>query len=399
MTTITLLDSAVARAPGPVNAHSHAFHRVLRGRTHRERGSFWTWREQMYAAASALTPDGYERLATAVFAEMVVSGWTAVGEFHYVHHQPGGQSYPGHDMERALARAAAAAGIRLVLLDTCYLSGGIGAPLEPAQTRFSDGDAQSWINRVHSLRDALGQEAGELVTVGAAIHSVRAVPRDQLDVIAAELDSDMPLHVHLSEQEAENKACLEAYGVTPTGLLEQSGLLTPRLSAVHATHLTADDIALLGERKVSIVMCPTTEADLGDGIGPARALSDAGAIIALGSDQHAVLDPFLEMRALEHHERLGAHLRGRFTPEEITSAAVDGGRRSLGLQDCDDQILVRLDTIRTAGSDVDQLPLTATAADIFEVRIAGTTVARDGVHTTLGDPGRLYADALQKFSL
>ncbi|MCC4908745.1 formimidoylglutamate deiminase [Microbacterium sp. cx-59] len=399
MTAITAVDSTIALVPGPVNAHSHAFHRVLRGRTHREQGSFWTWREQMYSAASALTPAGYERLATAVFAEMVVSGWTAVGEFHYVHHRPDGTPYADHDMERALARAAAAAGIRLVLLDTCYLAGGIGQPLAAAQTRFSDGDAAAWVRRVHSLRAALAEEAGALVTVGTAIHSVRAVPADQLTVIASDLDPALPLHVHLSEQQAENVACLDAHGVTPTELLERSGLLSPRLSAVHATHLTDADIALLGRREVTIVMCPTTEADLGDGIGPARALHDAGATIALGSDQHAVLDPFLEMRGLEHHERLGAQLRGRFTPAEIISAAVDGGRRSLGLGLSDDVLLVRRNTARTAGSDLDQLPLTATAADIAEVRIAGTVVARDGEHTSLGDPGRLYADALTRLDL
>ncbi|GHD07847.1 formimidoylglutamate deiminase [Zhihengliuella salsuginis] len=395
------MSGATVEVPGPVNAHSHAFHRILRGRTHEGAaggaGDFWTWREQMYAAAESLDPDGYEQLATALFAEMVVSGWTAVGEFHYLHHRPGGERYPDHDMERALARAAASAGIRLVLLDTCYLSGGLDADgrqldLNETQARFSDGDAAGWLRRHESLRAALAEEdAGTgLFTLGAAIHSVRAVPPSELAVIAGALPEDEPLHVHLSEQPAENAACLAAHGVTPAGLLERHGLLSPRLSAVHATHLTPADIAALGSAGCAIVMCPTTEADLADGIGPARELADAGAVIALGTDQHAVVDPYLEMRALEHGERLRTGIRGRFSPAEISAAARAGGLASLGLCDNDDVVHVRADSLRTAGSRPPQLPLTATAADVASVRINGTVLARDGIHTRLGDPADLF---------
>ncbi|MGC5617605.1 formimidoylglutamate deiminase [Georgenia sp. Z1491] len=395
----------LVRLPGPVNAHSHAFHRVLRGRTHAGSGSFWTWREQMYAAAAALTPTRYERLATAVFAEMAAAGWTAVGEFHYVHHAPDGTPYDDHAMERALARAAQAVGIRLVLLDTLYLAGGIGQPLAPEQTRFGDGDARRWLDRLDALRRALADESDDLVTVGGAVHSVRAVPVDELAVVADGLDPDLPLHIHLSEQPAENADCLAAHGLTPTGLLDSLGLLGPRLSAVHATHLSDDDIALLGGAGSTVVMCPTTEADLGDGIGPARALADAGAHLALGSDQHAVVDPFLEMRALEHGERLASVSRGRFSPAELLAAATDGGRRSLALpigagshrgregtghrNHDEDHVLVRTTTARTAGSLPEQLPLTASAADVASVVVGGREIARDGAHTTLGDPGEL----------
>lgn len=396
------MSAATVVVPGPINAHSHAFHRILRGRTHEGAaggaGDFWSWREQMYAAAESLDPAGYEQLATALFAEMAVTGWTAVGEFHYLHHAPSGTPYTDHSMERALARAATSAGIRLVLLDTCYLSGGLDADgrqleLNATQRRFSDGDAAGWLARHESLRAALVEEdAGTgLITLGAAVHSVRAVPPAALDVISAGLPADEPLHVHLSEQPAENAACLAAHGVTPTGLLARHGLLTRRLSAVHATHLTEADIAALGAAGSAIVMCPTTEADLADGIGPARELADAGAVIALGTDQHAVIDPYLEMRALEHGERLRTGIRGRFSPVEIVAAARAGGLASLGLEANDDVVLVRANSLRTAGTRAPQLPLTATAADVASVTIAGVEVARDGVHTRLGDPADLFA--------
>lgn len=396
------------RVPAPVNAHSHAFHRVLRGRTHEGEnggaGSFWTWREHMYAAAHALTPRRYEQLATAVFAEMACAGYSAVGEFHYLHHQHDGTPYGGgdpgaepHAMELALGRAALAAGIRLVLLDTCYLQGGLAPDgtvleLDATQQRFSDGTAEAWLERHGRLAAALGElDAGAgLLTLGAAIHSVRALAPADLEFIAARLDPSMPLHVHLSEQPAENHACQNAYGLSPTGLLERSGLLDARLSAVHATHLSEADIRALGRGRASIVMCPTTEADLGDGIGPARELADAGAGICLGSDQHAVLDPYLEQRALEHGERLRSGVRGRFSPAEISVAARQAGLRSLGLGENEDHLVVSTDSVRTAGTRAAQLPLTATAADILEVHINGALVARNAIHTSLGDPADLY---------
>lgn len=400
--------SRTVRVPAPVNAHSHVFHRILRGRTHEgtdgRAGDFWTWREHMYAAARSLTPASYQQLATAVFAEMVTAGYSAVGEFHYLHHRNDGSPYgmkgsgeEAHAMELALGKAARATGIRLVLLDTCYLQGGLAAdgstlPLSDTQQRFSDGTADNWLKRHALLERALTDlDAGEgLLTLGAAIHSVRAVSRDDLLYIASRLNPVLPLHMHLSEQPAENQACQKAHGMTPTALLDQSGLLGARFSAVHATHLSEADIEALGRNRSSIVMCPTTEADLGDGIGPARELANAGASICLGSDQHAVLDPYLEQRALEHSERLRSGQRGRFSPAELSEAAHPAGLRSLGLPDNEDHILVFTDSVRTAGSRCAQLALTATAADVAEVHINGELIARNGIHTRLGDPGDLY---------
>ncbi|MFE4195710.1 formimidoylglutamate deiminase [Paenarthrobacter sp. NPDC056912] len=395
--------------PAAANAHSHAFHRVLRGRTHDGRGDFWVWREQMYRSASELTPEKYQRLATAVFAEMVVTGFSSVAEFHYVHHELDGTPYAEpHAMELALARAAMSAGIRLTLLDTLYLAGGIGTPLSQEQMRFGDADVQAWLDRLASLRSTIAAHfPPEMVSAGAALHSVRAVPENTLKVVAEQLPRDIPLHIHLSEQPAENQACMEAYGTTPAGLLERYGLLSTRLSAVHSTHLTQDDIALLGSAGTTVVMCPSTEADLADGIGPARQLSDAGATIALGTDQHAVIDPWIEMRTLEHGERLRSGQRGRFTPEELLRAATDGAVRSMATPVapsalkvgavCDLMVLDPAST-RTAGSRPQQLAFSATASDVTHVVVGGELIASHGVHTHLGKPGNLLTEALKELS-
>ncbi|HEX8781507.1 MAG TPA: formimidoylglutamate deiminase, partial [Nocardioides sp.] len=205
--------------PGLANCHSHAFHRALRGRTQRERGTFWTWRDQMYAVAGRLDPDTYLALARATYREMVAAGITAVGEFHYLHHGPDGTPYDDPNaMGHALVQAAREAGLRITLLDTCYLSSGFGKPPEGVQVRYDDGSADAWAERVAALQD------DDSTRVGAAIHSVRAVPRDQLPTVVA-ATRGRPLHAHVSEQPAENDACLAAYGLTPAALLAEAGAL------------------------------------------------------------------------------------------------------------------------------------------------------------------------------
>lgn len=367
--------------PGFANAHSHAFHRALRGRTHDAGGDFWQWRSGMYDVAQQLTPDSYYDLALSVFGEMRDAGYTAVGEFHYVHHRLDGTPYADHDMELALAAASTSAGIRLVLLDTCYLRGGVGSSLSPEQTRFGDGSAHRWVERWHRLRSALPNDP--TVTLGAALHSVRAVTRDDLRVIVEELPAEVPLHAHVSEQPAENAACLEAHGLTPVALLAEHGLLSSRFSAVHATHLTAADIVLLGAAEATVVMCPTTEADLGDGIGPAPELAGAGARIAIGSDQHVVIDPLEELNRLELDQRLRLQRRGVFEPGLLWAAGTARGYESLGLaartgrapgfavgDHCD---LVELDggSARTSGAYAWQLPLVARSADVRGTVVGG----------------------------
>ena len=355
----------VLTLPGLANCHSHAFHRALRGHTQRERGSFWTWREQMYAVAADLTPDTYFELARSTYAEMVATGITAVGEFHYLHHQPDGTHYADpNEMGRALLAAADDAGIRIRLLDTCYLAAGFGRAPEGVQVRYSDGDAHAWAERVAAFDDP---------RVGAAIHSVRAVPPEQLGVVV-EAAQGRPLHVHLSEQVAENEACLAATGRTPTQLLAEAGALGPLTSAVHATHLTDDDVRLLGESRTRVCFCPTTERDLADGIGPARRLHDAGAVLTLGSDSHAVIDLFEEMRAVELHERLATQERGHWSAVELLAAATRDGHASLGFDDAGriavgqraDLVDVDLTSVRTrgTGASAETLVYAATGADV-----------------------------------
>ncbi len=362
--------------PGLANCHSHAFHRALRGRTQRGRSTFWTWREQMYDVANRLTPESYFELARATYREMVATGITGVGEFHYLHHGADGTPYDDPNaMGRALVEAAHEAGIRITLLDTCYLASGIGAAPQGVQARFSDGTGEAWATR-----------AASGPATGAAIHSVRAVPPDQMKhVVAWAAEREAPLHVHLSEQLAENTACQEAFGVTPTELLADAGALGLRTSAVHATHLGEFDIALLGASGTTACFCPTTERDLGDGIGRSRALLEAGSPLTLGSDSHAVVDLFEEMRAVELDERLATQQRGHWSAAELLRAATVEGHRSLGVAAGRIEVgapadLVTLDTasVRTAGTGADENTVVFAAAGADVVR-----VLRDGVDVTV----------------
>ncbi|MEU1289627.1 formimidoylglutamate deiminase [Kitasatospora sp. NPDC005856] len=384
--------------PGQANAHSHAFHRALRGHVQVGSGTFWTWRDTMYRFAGALDPERYLELATAVYAEMALAGITAVGEFHYLHHAPGGARYTDPNaMGEALIEAAARAGIRITLLDTCYLSSGFGAEPTGPQLRFSDGDAEAWAVRADALKPR------EHARIGAAIHSVRAVPAEQLGTVAHwAAMRRAPLHVHLSEQTAENDACLAAHGVTPTRLLADHGALGPRTSAVHATHLTDEDVRLLTDSSTTVCMCPTTERDLADGIGPARRLASAGSPITLGSDSHAVIDPFEEARALELDERLRTRTRGHWTAAALLRAGTEDGHASLGWPEAGrieagalaDFTVIALDTVRTAGPPprlgAEIAVFAASAADVRHVVVGGRHVVRDGVHRLVADvPGAL----------
>ena len=387
--------------PGLANGHSHAFHRALRGRTHDDGGNFWTWREAMYAVTHRLDPDTYRALATAVFAEMLLAGYTAVGEFHYVHHASWGRPYDDPNaMGKALVDAAEAAGIRITLLDTCYLAGGLTAdghlPLDAVQERFSDGSVGAWADRVATL------DEGETARVGVAVHSVRAVTRDDLGAVGAfAAQGKRPLHVHLSEQPGENLACEGFYGCSPTELLSREGLLGPSTTAVHATHLSDADVALLAGAGATACFCPTTERDLADGIGPARRLHDAGVPLSLGSDQHAVIDPFEELRGVEMHERLESLERGRFGAADLVGMGTFAGYRSLGWDDggviatghLADLVAVRLDSPRTAGCDPGAVLFAATSADVTDVVVHGERVVRGGGHRS-GDVGEMLAHAI-----
>jgi formiminoglutamate deiminase len=256
--------------------------------------------------------------------------------------------------------------------------------LDDVQRRFGDGHADRWAQRVEDLSESAGMR------VGVAVHSVRAVPRDQLGVVAA-ASAGRPLHVHLSEQPAENQACQGFYGLTPTALLDAEGLLGRATTAVHATHLSEPDIAMLGDTHTTACLCPTTERDLADGIGPARAMADAGSPLALGTDQHVMVDMLAEGRGLEMHERLLSGQRGRFSVVELVDALAPSGHAALGWPDAGrievgalcDLVSLDLNTLRTAGSLPAQAPLVAAAGDVDTVVVSGRTVVSGGRHVLL----------------
>jgi formiminoglutamate deiminase len=282
-------------------------------------------------------------------------------------------------------------------LDTCYLAGGLGPdghlPLDEVQLRFSDGDPDAFGQRVAALHEDANTR------VGTAIHSVRAVPRTAFDAVV-HVTPGRPLHVHVSEQAAENEACREYYGRTPTALLDDGGVLTPATTAVHATHLTGDDIQRFGAAHATVCLCPTTERDLADGIGPGRELADAGVPLSVGSDQHAVVDLFEEARGVEMHERLTERRRGRFAPPDLLEVLTrhdrigwpDAGRLEPGRRA--DVVAVQLDSPRTAGCDPAQVVFAATAADVDTVLVDGRPVVAGGKHL-LGDIGLLLTDAIE----
>lgn len=353
--------SGRALLPGFVNAHSHAFQRLIRGRTQWRPVSvpdadFWSWREAMYGTALALSPEDIFHVSRFCFLEMLRAGITAVGEFHYLHRDRHGRPYtnPSELAHRVIA-AAADVGIRIALLNVCYATGDIGGRLLPEQRRFATPDLEHYLVNTQALLDAYaprGARSGRanpvarspreaasaadraralaaeetrngaspadqpaqdaptpgpdrLVTVGVAPHSVRAVPRAWLrELHAWATERDVAFHMHVSEQTREVEACLEAYGARPVQMLAEEGVVDDRLTAVHATHLTSREVALLGDGGATVCACPTTERDLGDGFLPGAALLEAGVNIALGSDSHTVIHPLEETRLIEYHERL-----------------------------------------------------------------------------------------------
>ena len=384
--------------PGLANAHSHAFQRAIRGRTQAAAGGdFWTWRERMYAASARLDPDSYLRLARATFAEMALAGITAVGEFHYLHHGPRGRRYEDPNaMGEAVIEGAREAGIRVTLIDACYLRGGIGREPDEAQLRFSDGSAAAWAERVEGLRPGPGAR------LAAAIHSVRAVdPEAATEVAAWARERAAPLHAHLSEQPAENEECLSAHGMTPAALLAEAGAMDERLTAIHATHLAEADFGLLGAAGASVCLCPTTERDLADGVGPARRLADAGARLCLGSDSNAVIDLFEEARAVEMDERLATGIRGHHPAAGLLRAASAAGHAAIGWPEAGriepgaiaDLVTIGLDSPRLAGTEpehaLDSVLFAGAAADVRGVICGGRELVRDGRHVSIDVAGEL----------
>ena len=310
---------ARALVPGFVNAHSHAFQRAIRGHTQwrpadiAARSDFWTWREAMYAAVRGLTPDEIGIVSRYCFLEMLRAGITTVGEFHYVHRDEDGRPYGNpNELAQRIVMAAEEVGIRLVLINSAYVAGGIRQPLGAEQRRFNTPDLDAFLEQTSLLREGVTHRPR--VSVGIAAHSLRAVPREWLPAIREwAVRHDTPFHMHVSEQTAEVESCRAEYGARPIELLAADGLLDERFTAIHATHVDEGELLAIGESGATVCACPSTERDLGDGFLRGHDLMEAGAHLALGSDSQTILDFFEEMRVVEYNERLQRRRRNVIT--------------------------------------------------------------------------------------
>ena len=291
--------------PGFVDAHSHAFQRALRGKV--EGGDFWAWRESMLDVSRGLTPGHVRSSYAATYAEMRAAGYTAVGEFHYV----------GLAEAEAAVEAAREAGVELVLLLAAYGRGGID--------RFRQASAADYLRQVESLREKGAR-------VGLAPHSVRACPRDWLEEIGRYAEREgLVLHVHADEQPREIEECLAEHGLRPIALLAETGCLGPRTTVVHATHADESELDLLAEHGAGVCLCPTTEANLGDGFPPLAGLLGRGIPLCIGSDSNVRIDPLEELRELEGTARRQELRRNVIPVERLLEIGSVGGARALGL--------------------------------------------------------------------
>ncbi|HEU5208515.1 MAG TPA: formimidoylglutamate deiminase [Longimicrobiales bacterium] len=381
-----------ALMPGFVNAHSHAFQRLIRGRTqwrpaNDRRADFWSWREEMYRAALLLSPEQVEAVSAFCFLEMLKAGYTSVGEFHYLHNDRSGAPYDDPaELARRILAAARSVGIRIALLHVAYATSGIGQPLRPEQRRFATPTLDGFLRVVDALRESAAGDP--LVSVGVAPHSIRAVPREWLPAVHAYAEQyGLPLHMHVSEQPAEVDAALAAFGLRPVELLEQDGLLDDRFTAVHATHLAAHEVNLLGNTAVTVCACPTTERDLGDGFLQADNLLTAGARIAIGTDSQSIIDPFEEVRLIEYHERLQRLRRIVLLPPGADGAA-DPGSLLLDIGTRAGAKALRLDAGRLeAGALADFI-----AVDLDHIALAGCDADSLAAHLTLGGRAECVSD-------
>ena len=385
-----------ALLPGLVNAHSHSFQRVIRGRTeHRSEhatDSFWTWREQMYAAANRLEPEDIYNVSRMTFLEMALTGITTVGEFHYIHHQRDGSTYADPNLlAREVIRAARDVGIRIALLRVAYARAGFDKPANPLQKRFIEDSPETYINHFEQLLDAPELKDG-MAWAGVAPHSVRAVPLPYLKTIVAFANErKIPVHMHVAEQLAEVSACIEEYGRSPVALLETEGLLSPHFTAVHAIHVTPKAISAIARANAMVCACPTTERNLGDGIVPVDAYLNAGVAVSLGTDSQIQIDLLEDARELEYHLRLQKMERNVLTPQVLFDCATINGAKSIGFHGGKlepgapaDFFTVDLDDPSIAGSSPEDLlaniVFSLSRSAVRDVVVAGKQIVDNGRH-------------------
>lgn len=376
--------------PGLASAHSHAFQRALRARTQRktiEAGSFWSWRGLMYALVEQLDPQSIFDISRFAFIELALSGVTAVGEFHYVHHDKDGTPYANRtELAEAVIRAAQAAGVRMTLIRTAYFRGGYGQALTPAQRRFCDAGVDEVLKDVEALSQQFADDP--TVNVALAAHSIRAVPGEPLVELAAYARGHgLPFHMHVAEQRREIEACLVEHNRRPVALLDELGVLDERFVAVHATHLNPDEIKALGKVGATVCVCRTTERDLGDGLPQIVELAQAGARLCVGADSHAGPDAFEEVRAVELDERSRTEARtvAAEAPALLQAATRNGyeaiGMRQVWGQDC---VYLNANDPALAGADDELLDdvvvFGATPRAVDRVTVAGRAIVEAGRH-------------------
>ncbi len=398
--------------PGIASAHSHAFQRALRGRTQRSKSaagaaSFWSWRGLMYSIATRVSPEDLHAISRYAFVELATAGITCVGEFHYVHHDASGAPYTERTLlSDTVIRAARDAGLRIALLRVVYLRAGFGRALEDAQRRFVDPSIDQALTDVESLRARYASDPS--VRIGLAPHSVRAVDRASLTAAATFANErGLPLHMHVSEQRREIRECLAEHGVRPVALLADVGALSDRFSAVHATHLDAQEAKLLGASRSFACVCRTTERDLGDGAPDLGALAAAGARFTTGTDSHASVDPFEEARAMELDERTRSEAREvAIDADGIVRSLTHDAHASLGfdLDALDDEVLLdardpAIDTLverSDPAAVMDAIAWQASARAVRRVTVAGRTIVLDGRHVDYEEARREYEDAIRR---
>jgi formiminoglutamate deiminase len=374
--------------PGLATAHSHAFQRALRGRTQRrtsESASFWSWRGLMYSLASQLDPERIYALSRFAYAELALAGVTAVGEFHYVHHQPDGTPYDDRiALADAVVRAARDVGLRITLLRVLYHRAGRGRPAEESQRRFCDPDVANGLDDARAIAARFAGDSG--VRIGIAPHSVRAVPREWIREAAAFARAEeMPLHMHVAEQRREIEECVAEHGVRPVELLAEDGVLDDRFVAVHATHLIAEEARALGAARAFACICRTTERDLGDGLCNAADLVEAGGRLCTGVDSHAISDPFEEARAIELDDRSRAEARAVAAEASLlVRAATSWGYEAIGFAGACEEDRVTLDATDPALAGVaaslldDAVIFAASPRAVRDVEVGGTRVVENG---------------------
>ena len=395
--------------PGLATAHSHAFQRALRGRTQRRAtraGTFRGWRDEMYRLVLGMGPDDLYAISRFAYTELAMSGVTAVGEFHYVHHGPGGQPYADRtELADAVIRAARDTGIRICLIRTAYLRAGFQQSAVSAQERFIDPAIDHVMQDLDDLRSRYRDDPQ--VAVAAAAHSVRAVPISGIRTLAVYADEHaLPFHMHVSEQRGELEECRAEHGTTPVALLSNEGVLSPRFVAVHATHLADAEVSALGENHAFVCICRTTERDLGDGLPPTSGLLDAGARLCVGVDSHACENAFEEVRAVELDER--SRLEKRHAAAEgrdLLDAATRQGYAACGLeaQWKEDRIHLDPDDPSIAAIDPDLAPdgilFGATPRAVKSVVVAGRQIIAEGRHAQYEETLKLYRKSLRKMEL